>query len=234
MIVYMATNKTNGRRYIGMSTKTLEQRKKLHVYDDGTYFHKAVTKYGIDGFEWKVLCNQCTDMDALRDKEKYFIKEYNTYLGDGYNLTEGGDSGNGLSGEDHWSYGKPSTFRGKEHTEESKQLIREKRSKQVMRKGWNHTEETKRKISENCNNTGENNPMYGKNHSEESKKRMSEQRRGKSYSNKMYYVTLPSQEVVLVEGLKGFCEEQGLIYSSVHTYMKRGKPYKGYSIKEIV
>jgi hypothetical protein len=57
-----------------------------------------------------------------------------------------------MTGGKNHNYGKPSTMKGRKHTEE-----------------------TKRKISyiAKQNNKGENNPMYGKKHSNESKKLMS-------------------------------------------------------------
>lgn len=61
-------------------------------------------------------------------------------------------------------------FYGKKHTEETKQIIREKRAKQIL---VPHTEETKKKISET---------LKGHYVSEESKQKMRGKR--KSYSSK--------------------------------------------------
>ena len=55
-------------------------------------FYKAIRKYGIENFSFEVL-EECT-AEELDEKEKYWIKYYNTYIGwencQGYNMTIGG------------------------------------------------------------------------------------------------------------------------------------------------
>lgn len=49
MIVYKATNTNNNKVYIGITTKTLEHRMKIHKKDSkrkDTYFYKAIRKHG--------------------------------------------------------------------------------------------------------------------------------------------------------------------------------------------
>lgn len=46
-------------------------------------------KYGIDNFHI-VVVEECPQTE-LNDKEKYYIKKYNTYVPNGYNATLGGD-----------------------------------------------------------------------------------------------------------------------------------------------
>lgn len=60
--------------------------------------------------------------------------------------------------------GKPSSFRGKKHTEETKKKIREARSKQI------YTEETRRKMSES--HKGKKHHFYGKKLPEETKEKL--------------------------------------------------------------
>ncbi len=60
-IVYLATNKVNGKRYIGVTGKSLAQRRRGHLNRarSGEYacprFHAAIIKYGAKNFKWKVL-----------------------------------------------------------------------------------------------------------------------------------------------------------------------------------
>jgi predicted GIY-YIG superfamily endonuclease len=55
-IVYKATNKINGKIYVG-KTYNFEKRKKEHIYDidNDIPFHRALKKYGIDNFEWEII-----------------------------------------------------------------------------------------------------------------------------------------------------------------------------------
>jgi len=92
-MIYMATNKVNGKIYIGKTIKNLDERKRAHLRkDDSIYFHNAIKKYGIDNFDWIIIDNCNEEKDSA--KEKYYIKIYNsTDRKIGYNCTEGGDGG---------------------------------------------------------------------------------------------------------------------------------------------
>lgn len=96
-IIYKYTNLLNKKVYIGQTTTTLEQRHKKHLsqLNDNTYFHRAIKKYGIDNFSWEII-EESIPLEALDEREKYWIKFYNSYYtsGKGYNLTKGGKWGN--------------------------------------------------------------------------------------------------------------------------------------------
>lgn len=103
--IYKITNKINNQSYIGLS-KDIEQRIKTHFtrcynrtdkeYDKALY--RAIRKYGKDNFYIEVLC-EC-ETDELFEKERYYIKLFNTYRA-GYNETEGGEGVTINSGEKH-------------------------------------------------------------------------------------------------------------------------------------
>lgn len=101
MIIYMATNKINGKKYIGMTTWTLEDRKKSHRLRSqkktkyNSHFNNAIRKYGFDAFEWEEIDNAMFIKD-LEEKEKYWIEYYDTYY-NGYNSTLGGEGANGAN-----------------------------------------------------------------------------------------------------------------------------------------
>lgn len=81
MIVYKATNITNKKVYIGITTKTLEHRMKIHKRDSkklGTYFYNAIRKYGFDNFKWEVI-DTASSIDELHKKEIYYISKYNSF-----------------------------------------------------------------------------------------------------------------------------------------------------------
>lgn len=106
MIIYKATNIVNGKIYIGLTKQTLQARQWNHKTDAKIYprsnnrFHNAIRKYGWEAFEWEEIDNAMFPED-LCEKEKYWIKHYNTYE-NGYNATTGGENNfeqEGLKGE---------------------------------------------------------------------------------------------------------------------------------------
>lgn len=98
MIIYEAVNKRNGKRYIGQTIHTLEDRKRRHInsirYNNSGchYFKRALIKYGIDSFEWKVIDSAYTT-EELDLKESFWIEFFKTTDPiNGYNLKGGGDA----------------------------------------------------------------------------------------------------------------------------------------------
>ena len=99
MIIYKATNKINGKVYIGQTINSLEHRKSGHERDacckkkSTVYFHNALLKYGFENFNWEVI-KECASQKELDYYEDYYIKEYeSTNKEKGYNLKSGGKLG---------------------------------------------------------------------------------------------------------------------------------------------
>lgn len=99
MIIYKATNKVNGKVYIGQTVNSLEVRKRQHLNSHKynsfkcTHFSNAIKKYGPDSFCWDVLA-EVDDREELDRLEVYFISLYNsTDHSKGYNLLSGGSNG---------------------------------------------------------------------------------------------------------------------------------------------
>jgi group I intron endonuclease len=94
-IIYRATNPKNGKVYVGLTHRSFpirlrayktEMRRKGNV----RLFVRALRKYGIENFEWSVLC-ECFNEEDLILAEKFFIEFYNSsHLRFGYNITQGG------------------------------------------------------------------------------------------------------------------------------------------------
>ena len=86
-MIYIITNLVNGNRYIGKTSKTIEERWYCHCkcaeYGQQTYLYKAMRKYGIDQFKIDYLC------DGLDDEEVIMIEAHNPE----YNMTRGGTGG---------------------------------------------------------------------------------------------------------------------------------------------
>jgi group I intron endonuclease len=88
---YTITNKTNGKQYVGISTK-LDRRWLDHKKADGwcVALHNSIKKHGVDNFEFAHIADAYSWEDACF-LETALIKQLNTKSPNGYNLTFGGD-----------------------------------------------------------------------------------------------------------------------------------------------
>lgn len=95
MIIYKATNNTNGKIYIGQTIKSFHQRVKEHkAYAENNpngLFQKAILKDGWNNFKWEII-DFANSEKELDEKEVYWIEFYQSYYknGKGYNSTIGG------------------------------------------------------------------------------------------------------------------------------------------------
>lgn len=153
-IIYKANNILNGKTYIGLTTKTLDKRKKQHYQSAKRLkyiFYKALNKYKQEDWEWSILYDDVPD-NQLNNMEKWCIANYGTYIY-GYNATEGGEG----------------TI-GKHHSEETKKKIGKKSKGNTYWLGKKHSATTKIKISQ---------AKKGKSLSEEHKHKISVGLKGK-------------------------------------------------------
>lgn len=90
MFVYQIANKVNGKLYIGI-TNNPEKRWANHRCnnDPSMVIAKAIKKYGVRNFEFKVLYSGLT-IEEASNLEIQLIKEKKTRVPDGYNVAEGG------------------------------------------------------------------------------------------------------------------------------------------------
>lgn len=87
-VIYCITNKINGKKYVGLTTRGIEQRFDEHCKAD-SYVGKAIRKYGEGNFSISVL-DTAESREELTRKEIDWISKLGAF-GDGYNLTNGGD-----------------------------------------------------------------------------------------------------------------------------------------------
>lgn len=99
MIIYKVTNILDGKIYIGKTIKTLEKRRREHLYElryprFNSHFHRALIKYGAaTNFTWEVI-DTAEELKELNEKEKYWIQLLKSNDPDvGYNISRGGDGG---------------------------------------------------------------------------------------------------------------------------------------------
>ena len=130
--VYVHTNKINGKKYVGITSRKPEYRWKEDGsgYKGQSYFWNAIQKYGWDNFKHEILLkNETKEYACLA--EKCLIKHYKTYNRSyGYNITLGGE-GRLLTKEQKKELSEKSTgelnwFYGKKHTEETRKIMSEK------------------------------------------------------------------------------------------------------------
>ena len=92
-IIYTVTNKETKMVYVGLTTKSLEERKKDHLKKSkkgkSYAFQNAIATHGPDAFRWEKV-DYASTIDDLAQKEKAYILKYNSKE-DGYNQSEGGE-----------------------------------------------------------------------------------------------------------------------------------------------
>ena len=155
--IYLITDKTNGKQYVGQHHYDKDELDP-NYHGSGNIVRRIFEKRpSTIKEEYLKTCNTQRELDEW---EKYFIFLYDTMSPKGYNLQEGGRGGTpsektrmrmsiahkGLcAGEKHPNYGKKAS------------------------------DETRRKLSESHKGlcSGEKHPMFGKHHSLESRKKIS-------------------------------------------------------------
>ena len=81
----------SGKKYIGQTVKTLEQRAENgNHYRECTAFWRAIQKYGWENFSCEILEECPTEM--LDNREEYYILLFNTLVPNGYNIKCGTQS----------------------------------------------------------------------------------------------------------------------------------------------
>ena len=91
--IYKATNKTNGKCYIGFDSnwpQRMWEHKSPVNYNKKYKFYNALRKYGLDNFEWEILYQSKDKEYTLKIMETFFIKQYDS-MNCGYNSTMGGE-----------------------------------------------------------------------------------------------------------------------------------------------
>ena len=90
-LIYKATNKINGKIYIGQTTTRLSLRIYGHVNDrHKRYFQYAVEKYGEDGFIWEEIDYADNEKDLIKIEDKYIYLYDSTDRKKGYNILKTG------------------------------------------------------------------------------------------------------------------------------------------------
>lgn len=98
-IIYLITNTKDDKKYIGLTVQTLKRRWKYHVEQANNNhikskesLHNSIREYGKDVFHIQQIDTGITKKD-LEKKERKWIKQLNTLIPNGYNISTGGVSG---------------------------------------------------------------------------------------------------------------------------------------------
>ena len=211
--VYMHENKTNGKKYIGITGKDPEKRwLKGTNYRTCTAMNRAFQKYGWDGFNHVIIESGLTREEACA-KEKELIAKYNTRDPSfGYNICVGGGATEGCMFSDEelkrrsefWKGENNPNYKGKMWTPEYREHMR------AINTGKKLTEEHKKKISDGCR---------GKtHHDDEFRKRLAER-------NKHSVVR---DDGVFFSTVNEAADSVGVTPSAISNAMRRGNRSGGY------
>jgi len=151
MYIYKITNDINGKSYIGLKTKTVEESE--DYYGSGKLINQAIDKHGKENFTKEILERNINSHEILNDQEIYWIEYFDTF-NKGYNLTKGGQG----------NLGRVTSEKTKKKQSEA---IKIRQFKNPM------SEETKRKISEAAK------LRKGRSVSEETRKKLADSQRGR-------------------------------------------------------
>jgi len=214
-IIYLIRNSISHNCYVGLTTKSLEERWKQHIRDASRGNEKplycAIRKYGVLVFDVSVL--EINPAEGLCEAEKKWIAEIGSF-NKGYNLTAGGngligspceemrrkisDALIGHSASDETKQKISNTLKGRKLSQSVKDKISESLSKPecVLKRrtamlGKIHGQEAKAKISDSSKKLWAN---------EEHKKEMSERHRGSGNSRAI----LTEEDVTRIR--KEWCE----------------------------
>jgi group I intron endonuclease len=156
MIIYKMTNVLTGDVYIGQTIRPLVSRLKGHMKAE-SLVGQAMRNYGTSVFVVTVIDRALT-VGELDEKEKFWIRHFDSRSPNGYNQTDGGDT----------------VRHDRPHTEAAKQKIKAKRATQIITestkekmRSWERTEGYKQRLSES---------QMGHAVSEETKRKISETR----------------------------------------------------------
>jgi group I intron endonuclease len=192
VVIYVITDNTNGKQYVGQTIHSAELRFAQHCKPSETncrLLNRAISAHGKENFFVSVL-EELNSADKLDEREIYWISKLNTLSPNGYNL-EGGGQGKAVVSEETRAklsaalkgkfVGDKNPFYGKHHTDETKLRMREKHRDMSGENNPNYgrefSEEHRRRISES--KRGENHPCYGKHLSEETRAKISSANKGK-------------------------------------------------------
>ena len=143
--LYIHINKSNGKRYVGITNQVPVSRRwhNGEGYSKCPLFYKAICKYGWNGFTHNVIYDNCLTKENAETLEKEYIRKYKSNNREyGYNIQSGG----GIKKlSDIQRLHLKEINIGKKHSEETKKKMSLSHIGKQKCLGYKHTEETKQK-----------------------------------------------------------------------------------------
>jgi hypothetical protein len=160
MIIYITINLINYKIYIGQ-----DSHDNPSYLGSGKILKNAIKLHGKENFKKGILC-RCSSKEEMNEKEKYYIKLFNsTDLDIGYNIHPGGNAAHNPAK----LHGKNNPFYRKEHSPEVIETIRKANIGNKNAKGHIKTPKGREKIRQT---------HLGKKQSTEHAKKSAESRKG--------------------------------------------------------
>ena len=221
-VVYVHINKTNGKRYYGITSMKPEQRwRNGKGYPENEHFTSAIDEYGWDGFDHIIVARGLTENEA-KWLEIEMIREFDTTNRvNGYNKTKGGESWNGFRHTQESKKKISEALKGRVFTEEHK------RNLSKAGKGRTHSEESKQKMREA--QRGEKHHNYGKTRPESTKQKI----RGKNNGRALSVICITTKHIFFTakEGADFYSlDKSGVVKACKGKYKSCGK-YNGQPLK---
>lgn len=176
--IYCHTNKINNKKYIGLTCQTPKDRwDSGHGYKSNRYFWSAIKKYGWHNFSHEILFDGLSQEEA-KLKEIELISNYSTHdrlLG--YNITLGGESGNGiiLSKESRMKISKAN--KGRVVSEETRAKISKSNLGKICKRGidslnYGRKASDEARLNMSKAQSGVKHRLYGKHQSQETRNKI--------------------------------------------------------------
>lgn len=194
--VYQHINKTNQKRYIGITQQNVFRRWRSDGsgYKNNPYFWHAIQKYGWDNFDHIIIKTGLSQQEACQMERDLIAYYQSNDLTHGYNIADGGQFNI-----------MPLSTR--------QRLSIERKGKNCGADNPNYG---------NHKLAGVNNPNYGKHVSEEIRNKISENRKGKGLHEftEEHKQKLRENHAGGSDKKKVICIETGVIYSSINEAAK--------------
>lgn len=201
MIVYLITNKINGKQYVGQTTNSVENRWREHNWSKNgcRALKNAINKYGKENFKIEEIYRTIS-LEELDEREKEFIIKFNTLAPNGYNLKTGGNRS--------------------KYSDETKKIMSDKKTHGNFIP-WNKglTKEIDLRVGQQ-GSAGTDHPNYGKPGYWKNKKmpkgtseKISKSKKGKPFKKTEKYL-IAIKKVSEKRQIKVLCHQNGTIYDS--------------------
>lgn len=87
--IYCVTNLINNKKYIGITSRSIQLRFNEHCSHKKTLLYLAIKKYGKDNFKVELIEDNVPN-DKIDEKERFYISFFNSLVPSGYNRSIGG------------------------------------------------------------------------------------------------------------------------------------------------